>query len=328
MTVIITECACYARPKPGVVHSAKSTIQSQLEAPVHPSDDIIHLLHTGLFRRRRVLPCEILADELYNVLDDGLQLAFLNNRNFLLLYHLDGIDLGCPLIQRPQVLIYTGLGREAFIYSFDVVLFFLGVVMQLIKWRQRRDLHRRRFWRAQLGRVGHRCFADFRLTPAPVLACPASASDGPGSAVAIGSSALKGSALTLRACKRWSWIGAASLNFESGNTTPPTPPMAKPARMIVLNPAAIPPTPGSVRIERQFIPAVPRTNAANVALLTVKKWLEIGSDDGAEVGHFCGDVCDLIAMAARSDIGRPDRNGENAPIASVSLQVYSSSFRG
>jgi hypothetical protein len=59
-----SECTRHARPKPGVVHSAKSTIQSQLEAAVHPSDDIIHLLHTGLFRRRRVLPCEVLADEL------------------------------------------------------------------------------------------------------------------------------------------------------------------------------------------------------------------------------------------------------------------------
>src|ERR1700722_12077357 len=102
----------------------------------------------------------------------------------------------------------------------------------------------------------------------------------------------------LLACKRLSWIGAASSSFKSGNTTPPTPPMAKPARMIVLNPAAIPPIPESARVEQQLTPAVPRQRD-QCRLLTVKKWLETRCDDCAELSHFCGDVCDLIAWAAR-----------------------------
>ena len=38
LTVIITECARYARPEPSIVHRAKSVIQLQLETPVHASD--------------------------------------------------------------------------------------------------------------------------------------------------------------------------------------------------------------------------------------------------------------------------------------------------
>ena len=48
--------------------------------------------------------------------------------------------------------------------SFNVVSFFLGVVMHLIKWRQRRELHGRRFWRAHLGEFGQPNFVLFRLT--------------------------------------------------------------------------------------------------------------------------------------------------------------------
>jgi hypothetical protein len=48
-------------------------------------------------------------------------------------------------------------------------------------------------------------------------------------------------------------------------------------------------------MEGQFIPAVPR-QCSQCHLLTVKKWLETGRDDGAEVSHFCGGGCDLIAF--------------------------------
>jgi hypothetical protein len=53
----------------------------------------------------------------------------------------------------------------------------------------------------------------------------------------------------------------------------------------------------------------PSRQCSQCRQLRVKKWLETRSDDGAEVSHFCGDVCDLIAWAAKSDIGRPNPNG-------------------
>ena len=38
LTVIVTECACYARCEPSLVHITKSMIQLQLETAVHASD--------------------------------------------------------------------------------------------------------------------------------------------------------------------------------------------------------------------------------------------------------------------------------------------------
>ena len=38
LTVIVTECACYARRESSLVHSAKSMIQLQLETAVHATD--------------------------------------------------------------------------------------------------------------------------------------------------------------------------------------------------------------------------------------------------------------------------------------------------
>ena len=42
LTIVIPECACYARPERGVVRRPKSIIQFQLETAVHATDYIFH----------------------------------------------------------------------------------------------------------------------------------------------------------------------------------------------------------------------------------------------------------------------------------------------
>src|SRR6516164_2537869 len=100
LTVVITERAGYARRQP------------------------------GFLRRVRILPGEILIDELGKTPGDSYRFAFLLDLHFPLLIHLDGVLLGRPLIERPQVLVDANVRFPALVGKFDGTDRTLGVIGQ------------------------------------------------------------------------------------------------------------------------------------------------------------------------------------------------------
>src|SRR6266702_2852731 len=83
------------------IHRSKSIIQLQFEAPIHASDHVIHERHADFLCRLRILPREVLVDELYNSFDDSPRFSLLLDRHLYPLRHLDGIDFRGPLVHRP-----------------------------------------------------------------------------------------------------------------------------------------------------------------------------------------------------------------------------------
>src|SRR6476469_3692573 len=64
LTVVIAERAGYARRQPSLLRRVKRMKELQLEAPIHAADHVVPHRHAGFFRRFRILPREILRDEL------------------------------------------------------------------------------------------------------------------------------------------------------------------------------------------------------------------------------------------------------------------------
>jgi hypothetical protein len=77
LTVVIAERAGYARRQPGLLRRVKRMKELQLEAPIHAADHIVHHRHAGFFRRLRILPREVLIDELDKAFGDSHRLALL-----------------------------------------------------------------------------------------------------------------------------------------------------------------------------------------------------------------------------------------------------------
>src|SRR6516164_10176756 len=119
LTVVITERAGYARRQPGLVRRAKCVKELQLETPIHASDHVSYHRHAGFFCRLRILPGEILIDELGKTPGDSYRFAVLLDLHFPLLIHLDGVLLGCPLIERPQVLVDADVRFAALVVNFE-----------------------------------------------------------------------------------------------------------------------------------------------------------------------------------------------------------------
>src|SRR5262249_46416780 len=145
LSVIIAECAGYARRKPGLLKRAKRVIELHFEAAIHAADHVVLHRHAGFFRRLRILPGEILIDELGHTLHDRSRFAVLFDAHLLLLGHLDGVELGRALIRRPQVLIDADVRHQALVESFKRVhgllgLVLLDLVLRRIGHARRRDL--------------------------------------------------------------------------------------------------------------------------------------------------------------------------------------------
>src|SRR6516164_948157 len=109
LTVIIAEPAGYARRQTGVLRSVKHTKELHFEAPIYASDRVVHHWHASFFRRLRILPREILVDELSKAFRDSHRFALLLDRHFPQLLYLDGVLLGRPLVERPQVSVAADL---------------------------------------------------------------------------------------------------------------------------------------------------------------------------------------------------------------------------
>src|SRR5207253_11491707 len=69
LPVIVTESAGDARRQSGGVHGAQRVVELPLEAPVHATDHVILERHAGSFRGLRILPGEVVVEELYDGLD-------------------------------------------------------------------------------------------------------------------------------------------------------------------------------------------------------------------------------------------------------------------
>ena len=78
--------------------------------------------------------------------------------------HLDGVHLGRPLVERPQVSVDADVRYEALVENFDGAHNLLGVVWHRIRRARCRHLHGRCFGRQHLRRIGQRGLDDrFRL---------------------------------------------------------------------------------------------------------------------------------------------------------------------
>src|ERR1700730_18727572 len=133
LTVVIAERAGYARRQPGLLRSEKHMKELQLEAPIYASDRVVHHWHASFFRRLGILPREILIDELSKAFRDSHRFALLLDRHFPQLRHLDGVLLGRPLIERPQVSVDADLSHTAFVESFYRAHSILGVLRHRIR---------------------------------------------------------------------------------------------------------------------------------------------------------------------------------------------------
>src|SRR6266478_7692937 len=103
LTVVIAKRAGYARRQPGLLRRAKRMKELQLKASIHASDHIIHHRHAGFLRRLRILPREILIDELGKAFGDSHHFALLLDCYLPPFMLLDGVLLGRPLVERKHV---------------------------------------------------------------------------------------------------------------------------------------------------------------------------------------------------------------------------------
>ena len=119
LTVVIAERAGDAGRQPGLLRRVERVKKLQLEAPIHASDHVVHHRHAGFFRRLRILPREVLIDELGKGSGDSHRFALLLDRHFPPLMHLDGVLLGRPLVERPQELVDADFRYQALVANFD-----------------------------------------------------------------------------------------------------------------------------------------------------------------------------------------------------------------
>src|SRR4029453_4918719 len=143
LPVIVAKSTGYAWRKSGLFHSAKRIMELSFEGPIHASDHVVLQRHAGFLRGYRILPREVLGDVLRQSFDDGPRLALDLDLHLDPLLHLDGVDLRCPLIQRPKVLVDAGIRLRARIKSFGAYGRPNGILHRISR-TYRRQLHR---WR-------------------------------------------------------------------------------------------------------------------------------------------------------------------------------------
>src|SRR5260370_26261841 len=106
----------------------------QLKASIHASDHIVHQRHAGFLRRLRILPREILIDELGKAFGDRHRFALPLDSYFTPFMLLDGVLLGRPLVEREHVSVDADVGCRALVENIDAAHTILGVVGYRI-WR-------------------------------------------------------------------------------------------------------------------------------------------------------------------------------------------------
>src|SRR6267142_7046816 len=119
LPVVIAEAARHTRRKPGVVQRSKKMIELHFEAPIHASDYVFSHRHTNVFCGLRILPREVLINELDNSSRDSPCLTLSLDRYTYPFRYLDGIDLPRALVNRPEVLVDAVFCQEALVGSFE-----------------------------------------------------------------------------------------------------------------------------------------------------------------------------------------------------------------
>ena len=104
----------------------------------------------------RVLPRKILVDTPGEGPGDSFRLALALDRHLALLMHLDGVDLGRPLVEGPQIAIDADLRDQAFLVDFEGADRWLGIFRHRIGRADHRYIGGRFLGRQHLRRIGQR----------------------------------------------------------------------------------------------------------------------------------------------------------------------------
>src|SRR5437588_6143456 len=94
-------------------------VELDFEATIHPSDHVFSHGHRDVFCGLRILPREVLINELDTSSRDRPGLTLSLDGHIYPFRHLDGIDLPRALVNRPQVLVDAVFRQEALVGTFE-----------------------------------------------------------------------------------------------------------------------------------------------------------------------------------------------------------------